>query len=296
MSSTDALDRAALQRVVAVANGKGGVGKTSTSTHLSAIPAAGGRRVLLIDLDPQGNVAEDLGYDDGDRGMGLVRAVIAGTPMHVLRDVRPNLDVVPGGEHLSELADHFHSRRLRRREDDESALLGLARAVAKESAGYDLVVVDCPPANSDVLQDAAMEMARYLLIPTHSDKSSRQGIVEMARRFMHVRAHGNPTLSLLGVVLFGVTSSATTVRKAARDWIDEALGGQAPVFDSTIRHVEAAAYEIREQGRLAHELATATGSESMDPRYAKLAGDYRDMAVEVFGRLVELEQQQAVPA
>lgn len=291
MTSAFALDRTALRRVIAVANGKGGVGKTSTATHLGGQAAASGRRVLLVDLDPQGNTVEDLGYVNDDHGASLVRAVMAGTPVRILHDVRPRLDVVPGGEHLNELADHFHSRRLRRRDGEDSALLGLARAIAPVAAGYDLVVVDCPPANSDVLQDAALELAKYLLIPTHSDKSSRNGIIEMARRFSYVRQHGNPDLELLGVLLFGVTSSATTVKRAARGWIDGALQGQAPVFDATIRHVEATAYEVREQGRLAHELV----GDGVGGSVSGLAADYRDMAVEVIRRLVELEQQ-GVPA
>ena len=80
------LDRGVLSRVVAIANGKGGVGKTSLATTLGGLAAAAGYRILLIDLDPQGNVGEDLGYTGsgtGDDGAGLVTALVAGSPIAV---------------------------------------------------------------------------------------------------------------------------------------------------------------------------------------------------------------------
>lgn len=288
MASADVLDRSALRRVLAVANGKGGVGKTSTTTHLGGQTAAAGRRVLLIDLDPQGNAAEDLGYTDGDGGRGLVHAVMVDTPLFILRDVRERLDVIPGGPELEKLADHLHSAQ-HRQHRGENALEVLARVIAGVADGYDLILIDCPPANNAVLQEAAMDAAQYLLVPTHSDKSSRNGLVQMARRFTEVRSTTNPTLKLLGVLLFGITSSASIVRESARKWIDEALDGQAPVFTSTIRHVEAAAFDIRERGMLAHELA-ASGHKGST---AALAGDYYDMAHEALARLVQLEQAAA---
>ncbi len=85
-----------LQRSIAVSNGKGGVGKTSVASHLAGIAAAAGWKVLAVDLDPQGNLGQDLGYyqaDRGDSGRSLSDAVIDGTELVPLRDVRPNLDV-----------------------------------------------------------------------------------------------------------------------------------------------------------------------------------------------------------
>ena len=83
-------------------NGKGGALKTSLVANMGALAAAAGYRTLLVDLDPQGNLGLDLGYyEQGDRGAGLLDAMAPRqTPLLILRGVRPNLDVVPGGPEL----------------------------------------------------------------------------------------------------------------------------------------------------------------------------------------------------
>lgn len=89
---------------ILVMNGKGGVGKTSLVANLSAVAAAGGWRVLAIDIDPQGNLARDLGVlEPSDGGCNLREAALARELLQPLRNVRPNLDLAPGGEHLAAL-------------------------------------------------------------------------------------------------------------------------------------------------------------------------------------------------
>lgn len=296
-----ALDRTNLRRCLACANGKGGVGKTSTSTHVAGLVAAQftadntGQRVLLIDLDPQGNTAQDLGYGPADLGASMLRTYLSGgreAPL-ILRDVRHGLDVIPGGRELAKLADAILLAQMRERDRNRGeAVAGLAAALAAHVGQYDLVVIDCPPANTAVLQDAALDMAQYLLIPTKTDKSSRDGLAEMAERFGEARSGANPELTLLGVVLFGVTTSASNVRRIAREWIEEALQGQAPVFHATVRHVEAAAFDIRQRGRLAHELEAARAARAGGDLAASatgLAADYQQLAAEVLTRVMKLE-------
>ncbi len=104
-----------------------------------------------------------------------------------------------------------------------------------------------------MLQAGALEAARYVLIPTKTDDASRAGLREVARRFAKAR-ETNPELTLLGVVLFGVNSSARRVVSSARTSLAGDLGGAAPVLDATIRHVEAAAVDARGRGQLVHEL------------------------------------------
>ena len=86
----------AMRRVVAIANGKGGVGKTTLAAGLAGQVAAAGQRVLVVDTDPQGNMGRDLGYGPQD-GSSLGLAITHGLPIDVIRDVRDRLDVVPGG-------------------------------------------------------------------------------------------------------------------------------------------------------------------------------------------------------
>jgi len=99
-------------RAIAIANGKGGVGKTTITANLSGLLAAAGYRVLAVDTDPQGNLARDLAYE-GDGGQSLALAIQHGKPLEPLREVRPNLDVIAGGEALADVAAVAISRSSR---------------------------------------------------------------------------------------------------------------------------------------------------------------------------------------
>src|SRR5664279_5248730 len=205
------LDRGVLSRVVAIANGKGGVGKTSLATTLSGLAAAAGYRILLIDLDPQGNVGEDLGYTGsgtGDDGAGLVTALVAGSPIAVtLPGIRENVDVICGGERLDDLAGLLLSRH--RRGVPVTDVLAAPLADLLDRSDYDLVILDCPPGEPN-LQLLALGAARWLVVPTRGDAASLKGMTRIAQRLVEARNH-NPDLELLGVVLFDIASSATPV-------------------------------------------------------------------------------------
>ncbi len=283
-----------LGRVLAFANGKGGVGKTSLTTHVAALAARKGWRTLVVDMDPQGNVGEDLGYTArkrGDGGVGLARSIQYGDPPTVLRDIRPGLDVIPGGEALEELAGVLAVRRSR---DGTTAMLSLAAALAP-LADYDLIVLDCPPGIRE-LQEISLTAATDLVIPTKTDESSLLGLRKMGMRFTVAREI-NPTLRLLGVVLYGVTSAAKTARNEARAWVEEALEGLAPVFKATVRHVETPAWRVRKFGLLVHELETGpeAGVTATVAKTVKgLADDYEALTVEVMERLLMLEAAAGV--
>lgn len=289
-------------RTIAVANGKGGVGKTSTTAHLGALAAEAGNRVLLVELDVQGNLGEDLGYTGAglsDDGEAMYTAVRTGKAPVPLQNVRERLDVVPGGSAVSLIPGALDANR-RAGRDSTGAV---ARCLAPLAAEYDLVLIDTPPIDAAV-QEEALIAAAYLLIPTKTDASSRKGLREIAHRFVAARAI-NPALTLLGVFLFGVTPGATRVRSAARAAIEAELGAAAPVFDATIRHVEAAAYDVRERGQLAHELERAAdagpkwyerlrdGSEGGAPHLAassaSLAGDFQALTAEALAAIVRAE-------
>ena len=112
-----------MRRVVAIANGKGGVGKTTLTAGLAGQIAAAGRRVLVVDTDPQGNLGRDLGYGPQD-GNSLGLAITHGLPLDVSRGVRDRLDVVAGGPALWDVAPAFTSRGAR-----GAALPGLRPAI-----------------------------------------------------------------------------------------------------------------------------------------------------------------------
>ncbi len=302
-------DRTRLRRTIAVINGKGGVGKTSIVANIGGLLAAAEYRVLLVDLDPQGNLGEDLGYAGaglGDDGRGLFLSVSTGTPLQPLRNVRPGLDVIPGGEELNDLAATLYARRQR---NAANAAAALATTLATVAGDYDLVLLDCPP-GQDVLQEAALVAARWVLIPTRTDASSRKGLREVGRRFLNARTT-NPHLELLGVVLFGVTSAAKRITAQARADLNTDLGGVAPLFQTAIRYVEAAAVDARNRGQLVHELerdvlkgpkwyellrsGTSKGT-ALAASAGTLAADYQALAEEVLTRLVDAESHNEVTA
>jgi len=297
------VDRSVLQRVVAVMNGKGGVGKTSVTANLAGLYAAAGYRVLVLDCDPQGNLGVDLGYlGDGrsDSGQELLRAITEGAAPNPLTGVRENLDVLAGGDLLNDLAGEL-SRTGRGTVD--AAGMALAASLAQVAENYDLIFIDSPP-GGDVLQRLILTAAKWVIVPTRSDDASRIGLRDVARRYLQARGD-NPGLALLGVVLFGVNISATRVTGQAREALARDLNGVVPVLDSTIRYVEAAATDARNRGQLLHELEKSVAAQ---PRWyelrrnaegkktsalaasaGSLAGDYAALAKEVLQLIVSAE-------
>lgn len=289
-----------LARVVVVAQGKGGVGKTSLTANVAGLAALAGSRVLAVDLDQQGNLARDLGYDPGD-GEPLLQAFVGGRPVPVLADVRPGLDVVPGGPAVGDLLGIAFARSGRGGKDLADVLRASLEPVVGE---YDLILVDTPPGER-LLVEAALTVASYVVVPTRPDEASLDGLERVAERCVAARAR-NPELALLGVCLFGVGSRSRRLTDSAREAVAELLGGSAPVFDAQVRHLEAAAVDARRQGLLVHELEAAATSarrsrlaalrarrrpdDDLLTRDATgLAEDYTALAREIISRIGQLE-------
>lgn len=241
-----------MRRVVAIANGKGGVGKTSLAAGLAGLISGAGYEVLTVDADPQGNLRRDLGYDSAD-GTNLALAVQHGTELQPLRQVRSHLDCIPGGPALFDVPATYISRRSRG--EDLTGLRAALAAVRPDQpahADYDVILVDTPP-GEPVIQDLVFNAADYLIIPTRSDEASMDGLVAVAERFAAARIT-NPGLSLLGVLLFGVRQGSTRLGDSVREALEETLEGVAPVFNTSIRYLESAAVDMRRHGLLPHEL------------------------------------------
>ena len=307
MTVIDQRQRHALDRVCAVINGKGGVGKTTIVANVGGLLAKSDYRVLLVDLDPQGNLAEDLGFTDrddlNDDGEALSKGLMFGPPIEPVQQVRPNLDVLVGGHHLDSAAAALIARAGK---DHDGVRLALAKLLLPIADRYDLVLVDCPPGN-EPLQAAAVAAARWAIVPVKTDRSSRKGLIEVARRLESV-VDVNPSLDLLGVVLMGVGTSAHKVQQTTRDMIGATLGTDERVFQATIRHSEATAQATRERGLLVHELdeevrkgpkwweirrrEPGTTLASGGPRSAtSVADDLYALATEVVSRITSAEGQ-----
>lgn len=306
------------RRIVALANNKGGVKKTSATVNIAGQLAAGGFKVLVVALDTQReSAATDLGYADrSDHGESLAAAMIAGTgAVEIISEVRPRLDVIADGPALESVVAHLYGAVGRGDHGYDVAFTLLRPVLAPLVGPYDLVLIDCPPGNK-VLVDAALGAARWLLIPTATDQGSIRSMAGTAEAFVGARAH-NPSLELVGILLTGSGTQASMTRAAARKAIDEDFGGQAPLFASFVRHAEAPASKARERGLLAHELeqdeAQAAAAQPWwklrgskqgsgpQPRRAVwttnssgLAGDYQQVTSELVDRITAAEQAAAV--
>ncbi len=297
-----------IQNVIAVANGKGGVGKTSVAANLAGVAAQSGWDVLLVDLDRQGNLGSDLGYigqEGDDGGRALFDALVDGRPLEIpLQEVRPSLSVVAGGDFTGNIAAVVSSQLA-----DVEVLRNLERALSTVASRYNLIILDCPPAGG-VIVDLALVAARGLLVPVRHDAASLKGLELMARQYQRIKGHLNPALQLLGVVLFGVGRSATAIRREVRETLEASLGEIAPVFETVIRFSERGPYDMRMDGKLAHEYEVAAEAARSDrlaalrsgapdalkaiPRYSQtaqgLADDYLHLAEEILGRFAELAE------
>jgi chromosome partitioning protein len=195
---TSASDPAAHKpRILAIANQKGGVGKTTTAVNLAATLAAAGVPVLLIDFDPQGNASTGFGVAVQDRGRGSYQLVDDdGTPNDIdtYRTKYPNLWLIPSGPDLVgaevELAN-APNREFRLRD---------ALSVWREAAPFRYILIDCPP-SLGLLTLNALVAADGVLVPLQCEFYALEGISGLTRTIEAVRRRLNPALKLGGVVL-----------------------------------------------------------------------------------------------
>ncbi len=291
----------AIERLVSFANGKGGVGKTTTAANVGGYAALAGAKVLLVDLDPQGDLARDLGYER-QSGQELFNALIAGTAPAILKNVRENLDVIPGGQALEDIQGLMVSRASRSDAGDFGDLLYTVLEPLADD--YDLILLDTPPGER-TLVEGAFAISSAVVIPTRSDEASIDGVERVARRFLAVRDR-NPDLQLAGVVLFGVGPRSMRLERSVRESLEEMLGSVAPVFDTRIRNLESASADARKKGLLFHELegavteaqkdrlrALRSGQKPSDVFFSRnaagLAEEFEQLTGEILTRLNEIE-------
>jgi chromosome partitioning protein len=224
--------------IIAIANQKGGVGKTTTAINLATAMAAIGRRVLLVDLDPQGNASTGLGIDRGDRKISSYEVLLGEAKIEnaIAKTQVPALSVVPSTIDLSgaelELID------LERRTERLKEALG--QRFVRE--GFDYVLIDCPPSLS-LLTLNALVAAHSVLVPLQCEFFALEGLSLLLRTVERVKANFNAELDIHGIVLTMFDSRNNLSAQVADD-VREYMGDKVfkTVIPRNVRVSEAPSY------------------------------------------------------
>ena len=223
-------------RIIAIANQKGGVGKTTTAINLSASLASLGKKVLALDLDPQGNMTSGLGVDKDQVGNSVYDLIIGQTGIEecICKEVIENLDVLPSNINLSaaeiELIGVENKEYIIRNE------------MEKVKDRYDFVIIDCPPALS-MLTINAMTTADSVLVPIQCEYYALEGLSQLIHTINLVQERLNPALVIEGVVFTmydARTNLSLQVVENVKDNLDQTI--YKTIIPRNIRLAEAPSY------------------------------------------------------
>ncbi len=259
-----------MSKIISISNQKGGVGKTTTAMNLGAALELAGKKVLLVDLDPQANLSSYLGYENDENQPTMIHLMmnVVKTGVQISTEdfksavkysEENRVSYIPADINLAN-ADYYLSSALSR----ETVL---RRILTEENvAEYDYVLIDCLP-SLGILLTNALTVSDYILIPVQTQKFALDGLAMLTNIFDLVKNNTNSKLSLLGVLATMVDS--TNMSKTVLERLSERYGNK--MFDTVIhKSVEAA--------------NSSEKSKSLCLYKSKLGEEYKALAEEVIKR------------
>ncbi|MBN1412875.1 MAG: ParA family protein [Spirochaetales bacterium] len=200
-----------MAKIVVFANQKGGVGKTTSCVNIGSFMARKGKKVLLIDFDPQGNLSSNLGVDTSKPGIYEVITGKAGFDGALQKSVVENLDILPSSIHLTgatiELIDQAEREYF------------LKKSIKSIESRYDFILIDCPP-SLGILTLNGLVAAEYVLIPLQCEYFALEGLTLLIQTIKQIQSKLNPDLKI-GGILFTMFDKRTNL---ANEVVQEVTG------------------------------------------------------------------------
>ncbi len=180
--------------ILALANQKGGVGKTTTAVNLGAALASAGKRILLVDLDPQGNASSHLGYRRGEVERSIYNVLVERTPVRdaIIHTTRLHLDLLPAVTELAGAEVEMVGMMAREQ------LLG--KALSQVASRYDYILLD-PPPSMGLLTVNALTAANGVIVPVQAEYLALEGLTQLINTLELVQEQLNPGLNILGLLV-----------------------------------------------------------------------------------------------
>lgn len=248
-----------MRRIISIVNQKGGVGKTTTALNISAGLAKVGKKVLLIDLDPQGNLSDYLGYTpDGKPTISeIIYQEVSGAQANqydfIRRNEQEKLDYIPANKVLSAMVSIIGS--------DSNSQKVLKRILNKEMfSSYDYIILDCKP-SLDLLVCNALATSDSLIIPVQAELFAYQAVAEVMETIAKIKSCVNPKLRVAGI-LVTMFRKQTSMSNDVHEALKESY--QNMVFDIPISFLSEAGKSTYHQMSLLNSKGSRIGQEYME--------------------------------
>lgn len=223
-------------KIIAIANQKGGVGKTTTSINLSACIAAKGKKVLVIDIDPQGNTTSGFGIEKNELENTIYELILGDCSIHdcIIKDIIPKLSILPSNVNLA--AAEIELIGVQKKE------FILKNEVDYIKDKYDYIIIDCPP-SLNLLTINAMTTATFVIVPIQCEYYALEGLSQLIHSVNLIKERLNPELEMEGVVFTmydSRTNLSAQVVQNVKSYLDEKVYNT--LIPRNIRLAEAPSY------------------------------------------------------